>query len=257
MGDLAFLGNTSVSRFSSNFCIVMIIAKERHKLKPNGPQKKKNKILCTTNQNRSSVNDTPSPICLGDFGKAIGGNMSEKLCLRKWKTSDNDLARAIDEKTPGRAKIKSGLLFKLIIGIGLLAILCTFAIPNPKAQLKKEIHKIANASPDRIGAGELASLLNSQNQDMISQTQISKKELDGKIVEWELEILVVAILPDHFKILTKPTSTHPGTLLTVYPQNSQQKKYMANVQSGTEIKIKKKIAGILQGRIKINPAILM
>ena len=183
--------------------------------------------------------------------------MSEKSYSRKWKTHDTDLAISTDRDSPRRSKLKSGLLFKLIIGVGLLAIVCTFAIPNPKDHLKNEIHKIENASPDWISASELASLLNSQNQDMISQTQISEKEIEGKIVEWELEIMVVANLPDHYKILTKPTSTHPATLLTVYPQNSQQIKYITNVQPGTEIKIKGKIIGILQGRIKINPAILM
>jgi len=165
--------------------------------------------------------------------------------------------KSYDRETHSSPKSKSGLLFKLIIGIGLLAIICTFAIPNPKGQLKKEILTIANTSPDWISSSELASSLNNQKQDMVSQTQISEKEIDGKIVEWDLEVLIVAILPDHYKIITKPTSTHPGTLLTLYPQNSQQIKYIANVQPGTEIKIKGKIAGILQGRIKINPAILI
>ena len=183
--------------------------------------------------------------------------MSEKSYLRVRKAHSTDGSISKDADTPRSPKNKSGLIFRLIIGIGILAIICTFAIPDPKDQLKKEIHKVANASPDWISANELASLLNHQNQDMISQTQNSEEEIDGKIVEWELEILVVAILPDHYKILTKPTSTHPGTLLTLYPQNSQQKNYIANVQPGTQIKIKGKIAGILQGRIQINPAILL
>ena len=187
----------------------------------------------------------------------IGGEMSEIPCLRKVKADENDLAISTDRGTPRRPKIKSGLLFKLIISIGLLAIICTIAIPDPKDQLKKDIHKIENASSDRISASELASLLNGKNQDMISQTQISEKEIEGKIVEWKLEIMVVASLPDHYKVLTKPTSTHPGTLLTLYPQNNQQINYIANLQPGTEIKIKGKILGILQGRIKINPAILI
>ena len=183
--------------------------------------------------------------------------MSEKSYLKKWKPHDNDLAIPTDRGTPRKSKSNSGFLFKLIIGIGLIAIICTFAIPNPKGQLKNEIHKIANASSDLINSSELASLLNNQKQDMISQTQISEKEIEGKIVEWELEIMVVTSLPDHYKILTKPTSNHPGTLLTLYPLNNQQINYIANVQPGTEIKIKGKITGILQGRIKINPAILM
>ena len=183
--------------------------------------------------------------------------MSEKSYLKKWKNHDNDLAVSTNIQSPHSHKSKSGILFKLFIGVGLLAIICTVAIPNPKDQLKDEIRKIANASSDIISASELASLLNSHNQDMISQTQINEKEIEGKIVEWKLEVLVVASLPDHYKILTKPTSTHPGTLLTLYPQNSNQIKYIANAKPGTEIKIKGKISGIRQGRVKINPAIIM
>lgn len=183
--------------------------------------------------------------------------MSEKSNLRARKAHSSDGALSNNEDAHCNPKIKSELIFKLIIGLGILALLCTFAIPNPRDQLKKEIQEVAEASPDWIGASELASLLNHQYKDMISQTQISEKEINGKIVEWELEILVVAILPDHYKILTKPSPEHPGTLLTLYPQNSQQKNYLSNVQSGTEIKIKGKITGILQGRIKINPAMLI
>ena len=183
--------------------------------------------------------------------------MAEKSCLRKRKSHNNDLAESTKIDSSRSQKSKSGILFKLIIGIGLLAIICAVAIPNPTDQLKDEIQEIAESSSDFISARELASLLNNQNQDMISQTQISEKEIEGKIVEWELEVMVVASLPDHYKILTKPTSTHPGTLLTLYPQNSAQINYIANVQPGTEIKIKGKISGIRQGRVKINPAIIM
>ena len=148
--------------------------------------------------------------------------MSESPHSRKWKTCKNDPARTPVEDLYRGQKIKSGIIFKLIIGIGLLAIICTFAIPNPK-----------------------------------DQAEISDKEIKGKIVEWELEVLVVASLPDHFKILTKPTSYYPGTLLTLYPQNNQQMTYIENVKPGTKIKIKGKITGILQGRIKIDPALLI
>ena len=183
--------------------------------------------------------------------------MAEKSCSGKRKSHNHDLAGSSNTDRPHSQKSKSGIVFKLIIGVGLLAIICAVAMPNPNDQLKDEIQKIAEASSDFISGRELASLLNNQNQDMISQTQISEKGIEGKIVEWELEVMVVASLPDHYKILTKPTSTHPGTLLTLFPQNSAQIKYIANVQPGAEIKIKGKISGIRQGRVKINPAILM
>jgi len=183
--------------------------------------------------------------------------MSARPYLRKWKACDNDLSRSTDEDSPRGQKIKSGLFFKLTIGMGILAIICTFAIPNPKDHLKNDIQKITNASLDQVNATELATILNNQNANMSNQEEIKEKEIKGKIIEWDLEILVVAKLSDHYKILTKPTSYYPGTLLTLYPQNNQQMAYIENVKSGTRIKIKGKIAGILQGRIKINPALLI
>ncbi len=183
--------------------------------------------------------------------------MSERSHLKKWKKCDNDIARSNDEGFPRGQKIRSGSFFKLTIGVGLLAIICTFAIPNPKDQIKNDIQKIAGASLDEISASELAILLNNQNTEISNQAEINEKEIQGKIVEWELEILVVASLPDHYKILTKPTSKYPGTLLTLYPQNNQQMTYIDTVQPGTRIKIKGKIAGIIQGRIIINPALLL
>jgi len=183
--------------------------------------------------------------------------MSEKPYPRKWKTCNNNHTKSTDEDSLRRKEIKSGLIVKLIIGIGFLAIICTFAIPNPKDQTKKDIQQIATAPLNQINSSELAIILNKQNADMSNQAESMQKEIKGKIVEWELEILVVASLPDHFKILTRPTAYYPGTLLTLYPQNSQQITYMKNVKPGTKIKIKGKIAGILQGRIKIDPALLI
>lgn len=186
-----------------------------------------------------------------------GGIMFERTYSRKCETSDNDHVGPTDGGSHRGQKIKSGIFFKLIIGLGFLAIICTFAIPNPKDHIKRDIQKISSASLDQINATELAIILNNRNTDISNQAEIKEKEIQGKIVEWELEILVVASLPDHYKILTKPTSKYPGTLLTLFPQNRQQMTYINNVKPGTRIKIKGKIAGILQGRIKINPALLM
>lgn len=183
--------------------------------------------------------------------------MSERSNLRKWRSLNNDRARSSDEDSFRGQKVKSGLFFKLTIGLGFIAIICTLAIPNPKDQIKNDIKKIAVSSLDDINASELAKRLNNQNLDVSNQEEIIKKEIQGKIVEWELEILVVVNSQDYYKIVTKPNSDYPGTLLTLYPQNRQQVTYMDNVHPGTSIKVKGKIAGILQRRIKINPTLLM
>ena len=183
--------------------------------------------------------------------------MSERSNLRKWSSFNNYHVRSSDEGSPRKPKIQSGIFFKLTMGFGVIAIIFTLAIPNPKDQTKNDIQKIASASLDGINASKLAIILNNQNTDVSNQEEILKKEIQGKIVEWELEILLVASLPDHYKIFTKPTSKYPGTLLTLYPQNNQQVTYIDNVSSGASIKVKGKIAGILKRRIQINPTLLM
>ena len=181
--------------------------------------------------------------------------MFERSNLIKCKSCDKDFVGSAKECPYCGEKLKSGLFFKLTLGMGLLAIIGTLSIPSPKNQLN-DIQKITTAPLDQINASELAIIYNNQNADMGNRAEIKEKEIKGKIVEWDLEILVVASLPDHYKILTKPTSNYPGALLTLYPQNSQQMTYIESVKAGTRIKIKGKIEGILQGRIRINPAIL-
>jgi len=183
--------------------------------------------------------------------------MPEKPYSSGYQIGVHYRGKSTDEDFPRGQKIKSGFLFKLTIAIGLFAIICTVAIPGSKNQVKKEFQKIATASIDQINAGQLSRLLNNQNTENINQTEIIEKAITGKIIEWDLEILVVAKMSDHYKIVTKPTSDYPGTLLTLYPHDGRQITYMDNVQPGTRIKIKGKISGILQGRIKINPALLM
>jgi len=182
--------------------------------------------------------------------------MFERSNLKKCKSCGKNLVGSAKECPFCGERLKSGLFFKLTISMGLLALIGTLAIPSPKNQLK-DIQKIATAPLDPINTSELAIICNNPNADMSNQAEIKEKEIKGKIVEWELEVLVVARLPDHYKILTKPTSNLPGTLLTLYPQNGQQMTYIDSVKPGTIIKIKGKIEGILQGRIRINPALLI
>jgi len=183
--------------------------------------------------------------------------MSKIYGLRQLRTFKNDFEKANDEDFSRTQKIRSGIFFKVTMGLGIFAIICTLAIPNPMDQKKNEIKKIVAASPDEINSRELATFLDNQNINVSSQEDILEKEIQGKIVEWEVEILVVASLSDHYKILTKASSIYPGTLLTLYPQNIQQQTYIDNVSPGTSIKVKGKISGVLQRRIQINPALII
>ena len=92
---------------------------------------------------------------------------------------------------------------------------------------------------------------------MNNQIKSREEEITGKIVQWELEIFVVTRSSDYYKIVTKATSDAPGALLTLYPLDDQQIMYLDNIKPETSVKIKGKITGIQQGRIKINPAVII
>lgn len=183
--------------------------------------------------------------------------MFERSNPENCKSCGKNLAGSAKECPYCGQKPKSGLFFKLTLGMGLLAIIGTVAIPIQENQLT-DIEKIATAALDQINTSELAIICNNQkNDDRDNRAKIKEKEIQGKIVEWELEVLIVASLPDHYRILTKPTSNLPGTLLTLYPQSSRQMTYIDGVKPGNRIKVKGKIQGILHGRIRINPALLI
>ena len=113
------------------------------------------------------------------------------------------------------------------------------------------------ASVDRVDAAELATLFNDRKLQMSQQAQKKAKEITGKIVQWDLEVFVVTKSAGCYQVVTKPSTSVPGTLLTVYPRNSQQQSYLDGIKPGFTIKIKGKISGIQQGRIKINPAFIL
>ena len=182
--------------------------------------------------------------------------MFEKSYSRRCTSCGNDFAKSAKECPFCGKKSNSGLFLKLIIGIGFLGIISTFAIPSPKDQ-SKDLNKIVVSPVDPISATELAKVLNDNNANMNNQIKSREKEIKGKIIQWELEIFVVTRSSDYYKIVTKATSDAPGALLTLYPKDDQQIVYLDNIKPGATVKIKGKITGIQQGRININPAVLI
>ena len=151
------------------------------------------------------------------------------------------------------SKLKKAILPKLIIGVSLLALIGSVAIPT-KSHSKKEIEKIENAPVDVVNNSELARILENKHSDFEIQNQIRK--LEGKIVELQLQVFVATYMSDHYRIVTVPSAGLPGALLTLYPKNNAESQFLKNMKTGHTIKIKGKIKGTLLKRIKIDPAII-
>jgi hypothetical protein len=148
------------------------------------------------------------------------------------------------------------MLLMLIIGIGCLALAATFAIPVTNNQ-SGDIEIIEAASVEQIDTAELAALLNDKNSLNSARARNKIKEITGKVVQWDLEVFVCTKSADCFQMVTKPTTGAPGTFVRVYPRDKQQKSYLENIRPGSKVKVKGKVSGMQQGRIKIDPAIVL
>ncbi len=182
--------------------------------------------------------------------------MDQSSYLKVCKSCGEDFAKSVKECPHCGKRVQSGMLLMLIIGIGCLALVAAFAIPIGKDQ-SKDLKMIVVAPVDHVNAPELATLFNDKKLQMSQQVQDKANEIKGKIVQWELEVFVITKSTDCYQIVTKPTTSIPGTLLTVYPHNNQQQSYLDSIKPGFTIQIKGKISGIQQGRIKINPAVVI
>ena len=176
--------------------------------------------------------------------------------LRKCNSCGKDIEKSGKECPYCGKSQSSGLFLKIFIGIGILAIIGAYAIPLPRGPMN-DLQKIVDAPIDQIDASELAWILNNRNANTNNSIEFTESEIAGKIVQWELEVFVVTRSSDYFKIVTKPTFDSPGALLTLYPQDNQQRIYLDNIRPGNKIKIKGKIIGTQQSRIKINPAVIL
>ena len=152
------------------------------------------------------------------------------------------------------SKLKKDILPKLIIGVLVLTLFGSLAIPT-KSNLEKEREKIANAPVDMVNVRELAKILDNKHADIEILNKIGK--IEGKIVELQLQIFVATYMSDYYRIVTIPSAGIPGTLLTLYPRNKRESEYLKNIKPGHTIKIKGKIKGTYLKRLKIDPAFII
>jgi hypothetical protein len=152
------------------------------------------------------------------------------------------------------SKLKKDVLPKLIIGVLVLTLFGSLAIPT-KSNLEKEREKIASAPVDTVNVRELAKILDNKHADIEILNKIGK--IEGKIVELQLQVFVATYMSDYYRIVTIPSAGIPGTLLTLYPKNKKESEYLENIKPGYTIKIKGKIKGTYLKSIKIDPAFII
>ena len=146
--------------------------------------------------------------------------------------------------------VGNNVLPKLIIGVLLLTLIITLAIPTEN-KLEKDRKNILNATVASIDMVDWAKNFN--NIELSNKTG----EFEGKIVELQLQVFVATYLSDYFGIVTIPSDEIPGTYLMLYPKNRAEADFINSIRPGQTIKIKGKINGTYLKRIKIEPAFLI
>ena len=182
--------------------------------------------------------------------------MEQNSYLRVCKSCGEDFAKSVKECPHCGKKVQSGKLLLAIIGVGCLALAAAFAIPVQKNQ-PDDMKVVLMASADRVDPADLATLFNDSKIRTSQKAQSRAQAIRGKIVQWDLEVFAVTNSAGCYQVLTKSTATAPGTLATVYPQDSQEQSYLDGIKPGAAIRIKGKIAGIQNGIVKINPALIL
>jgi hypothetical protein len=104
--------------------------------------------------------------------------MYNESYLRKCNSCGKDFAKSAKECPYCGKNLNSGLLLKLIIGIGILAIISAFAIPIPKDSIN-DLKKIVDAPVDQIDASELAWILKNKNANTNNPIEIMENEITG------------------------------------------------------------------------------
>ena len=146
--------------------------------------------------------------------------------------------------------VKRDFLPKIIIGLFLLILLSALAFPT-KDKLEKERKKIVSAETATVNLGNWAK--NLDNKALLNKIG----ELEGKIVELQLQVFVATYLSDYFGIVTIPSDGIPGTYLMLYPKDKTEIAFLKKIKAGQTIKIRGKVKGTYLKRIKIEPAFLI
>lgn len=182
--------------------------------------------------------------------------MNQRAYLKTCKSCGEDFAKSVKTCPHCGKKVQSGMLLMLIIGIGCLAVVAALAIPVG-SERPDDAARIASAAIDPVDAAELAGLFKNKNSQNDPRAQNKAQQITGKIVQWDLEVIVCTPSAAGYQMVTKATAGVPGTLLKVLPRNNRQRDYLETLKPGNTIQIKGKISGVQQGRIKIDPALLI
>lgn len=178
--------------------------------------------------------------------------------LKTCKSCSKEVAKAAKTCPHCGAKLKMGMLLKLVIAGVVIAIIGAVTAPS-KEEFKDTLLSLKAESPATIDTADLAAhfRMGSDNTDL--QRDKKEEEIKGQIVDWQIPVYEVRVLSadkNKYKIQGTSNRNIPGTFVTIYALDDAEKNQIESLKTGDVVRIKGKITGTTMRNIDIDPAVL-
>ena len=182
--------------------------------------------------------------------------------LKTCKSCNAEVAKSAKRCPKCAAKLKMGLLPKLLIALVGIVILSVALMPSKEEQqtsLAAALKEIESAQPSDLSPrGELASIFNLMSKHTDLQRENKEKEITGKIVQWTLPVYEVSKRKDGaYRIQTSAGGDIVGTFITLHTRNDAEKAKVEALKTGDMVSIKGRIGGVSLRNLKIEDAVLV
>jgi len=181
--------------------------------------------------------------------------------LKTCKSCNAEVAKSAKSCPKCGAKLKMGLLPKLLIALVGIVILSVALMPSKEEQqasMASALKEVETAQPSDLSPrGELADIFNLMSKHTDLQRENKEKEITGKIVKWTLPVYEISKRKDGvYRIQTRATSDAVGTSISLHTRNDGEKANVEALTTGDLVSIKGRIRGVSLRHIEIEDAVL-
>ncbi len=149
--------------------------------------------------------------------------------------------------------LQKALMIFIIAAVVVLGILSG----RDKGQVRTVIlEDLEKSAVDPLQPRELIPVLNRDYPPGDPQVNELEKNIQGKIVQWEVKVFEVTDDQNYHTIHIYPDQEMVGAIVLVYPRTPQELKDLDSLKEGDRLKIKGQIQKLSYGKVRINPAIL-
>lgn len=150
------------------------------------------------------------------------------------------------------------ILLKVFLGTILIVAVILMVRSNGEREMVRStiLKNIENAAVSQIQIEDLVKSLDLSNS-IDAQAKQKEAEVQGKIIQWVLEADEIIEKETFYRINMRLEKQKIGIVIFIYPSDPQDHHFMRTLKAGGKIKIKGMIKRVSNGKIRINPAILL